>query len=160
VRNLPVFLLGKSTFWMWLLYTDSPAGCDISTWFFFFLLYRHICDLGSSPTNIEMRSTVLFHLNVTAETFTESKFLAYSCEKPCGFFFKFCPVGNLQFDTVFHCAVPKHWIACFNSVVWYQNTISNFQVLLYLYNQITKLLLAPESGSSDFQNFGLFSCLL
>jgi len=51
-----------------------------------------------------MRSTLLFYLSITAETFTESKFLAYSCEKPCGFFFKFCPVGNLQFDTVSLCS--------------------------------------------------------
>ena len=28
VRNLPVFLLSKSTFWMWLLYTDIMAGHD------------------------------------------------------------------------------------------------------------------------------------
>ena len=26
VRNLPVFLLSKSTFWMWPLYTDTMAG--------------------------------------------------------------------------------------------------------------------------------------
>jgi hypothetical protein len=62
LRNLPVLLLSKSTFWMWLLYTDTTVGHDISTWFFFFLLYRHICDLGSSPTNIEMRLTLLFVL--------------------------------------------------------------------------------------------------
>ena len=29
--NLPVFLLSKSTFWMWLLYTNTTAGYDIST---------------------------------------------------------------------------------------------------------------------------------
>jgi hypothetical protein len=53
-------------------------------------------------------------LNMTAETSTESKFVAYSCEKPCGFFFKSCPFGFLQFEIVFHCAVPIHWIACLN----------------------------------------------
>ena len=124
VRNLPVFLLCKSTFWIWLLYTDTNAGHDISTWFFSFLLYHHICNLCISPTNIEMRLTVLFYLNITAEAITESKFVAYSYEKPCRFFFKFCPLSNLHFGTVFHCAIPKHWIACLNkytaiiNVVW------------------------------------------
>ena len=73
VRNLPVLRINKSTFWMWLLYTDATAGHDISKWFFYFLLYRHICDLRSSPTNIEMRLTLLFYLNIAAETFTESE---------------------------------------------------------------------------------------
>ena len=49
VRNLPVLLSSKSTFRMWLLYTDTTAGCDISTCIFFLLLYCHICNLGSSP---------------------------------------------------------------------------------------------------------------
>jgi len=62
VRNLPVLRISKSTFWMWLLYTDTTAGHDISTWFFYFLLCHHMCNLGNSPTNIEMRSTLLFVL--------------------------------------------------------------------------------------------------
>jgi len=66
VRNLPVLLLSKSTFRMWLLYTDTTACHDISTCIFFFLLYCHICDLGSLPTNIEMSSTLLFLLKYTS----------------------------------------------------------------------------------------------
>jgi len=58
----PCIAVEQSTFRVWLLYTDTTAGRDISTCIFFFLIYRHICDLGSSPTNIEMRSTLLFVL--------------------------------------------------------------------------------------------------
>jgi hypothetical protein len=32
--------------------------------------------------------------------------VAYSCEKPCGFFFKSCWVENLQFGSLFCCTLP------------------------------------------------------
>ena len=83
---------------MWLLYAYTVAGLDISTLSFFFLSFHHICDLGNSPTNMEMRLALLLSLNITAETSTQSKFVAYSSGNPCGFFFKSGPIGNLQFE--------------------------------------------------------------
>jgi len=56
--------------------------------------------------HIKNRNESDFALLLATVTFTKSKFLAYSSEIPCGFFFISCPVGNLQFDT--HCAVPVH----------------------------------------------------
>jgi len=52
-ENLPVFVLSKLMFWMWLLYTDTTAGHDISAWSF--SSYCHICDLGNLPTNVQDR---------------------------------------------------------------------------------------------------------
>jgi hypothetical protein len=83
-------ITAKSTIPMWLLYTDTITGHDISTCSFSFLSNHLICDLGSSSINVEMTAILLLSLNITAETLTESKFVAYSCEKPCGFFFKSC----------------------------------------------------------------------
>jgi len=124
VRNLPVLLLSKSTFWMWLLYTDTTAGHDISKWFFYFLLYCLICNLSNSPTNIEMRSTLLFVLKYNSRNIFRIKASGISLWK----------THLASFSNY----VPSEiWIACLNkytasiSVVWYQNTIFNFQVLLY-----------------------------
>jgi hypothetical protein len=96
---------------------------------------------------------VTLSLNITAETFTECIFVAYSCEKPCGFFHKSCPVGNLQLEIVFRCAVPMHRIACLKKYGVgdiNQNTVSNVQVLLCLDNQVTKVPLAPTSDFTFF----------
>jgi hypothetical protein len=46
-----------------------------------------ICDLGSSPTNVEMQATMLLSLNVKSETLPESTYVEYSCEKNSVFFF-------------------------------------------------------------------------
>jgi hypothetical protein len=70
--------------------------------------------MGKTATNIEVRVMLMLSLNVTAETFTECKFVAYSCEKPSCLFFKSCPVGNLQFQIVFHYVTAINEIDCLN----------------------------------------------
>jgi len=41
-------------------------------------------------------------------------FLHILVKKPCAFFFKSCPVGNLRFENVFRYAVPIYTIDCLN----------------------------------------------
>jgi len=71
------------------------------SWYFYMILLLPIILphlwFGQFTNKQKWDELCCLYLNITAETFTESKCLAYSCKKPCGFFFKFCPVRNLNF---------------------------------------------------------------
>ena len=77
--KLPMLLLGKSTFPMWLIYVDTSIEYDISTCSFFFLTNCLICEFSSSPTNVEMQATLLLSSNVKSGTLPESTSVEYSC---------------------------------------------------------------------------------
>jgi hypothetical protein len=83
-----MLLVSKSTFPMWLIYTDTSIGHDISTGSFFFLSNCLICDLDSSTTNVEMQATLLFSLNLKSGTLPESTSVKYSCGKKIYFVFQ------------------------------------------------------------------------
>ena len=108
--KLPVLMSSKSTFPMWLLYTDTIFGHVISTCSFFLPIKSPHLWLGNSSINVEMRAPLLLYLNITGATLTESNFVAYSREKPRGFLLKSCSVENLQFGSKFCCTVPIHRI--------------------------------------------------